>query len=105
MIRSQGVTWRTLSQRGFDELTWFNVKDSFGNDNVSLDWGFIGFILSYGDDKFDGGHGADYVWTQTAPSNFELSFVKQTFVDGEIVDVELDHCRLREGWYPCLPHE
>jgi len=87
-----------IKPTGFDELTWFNVKDSFGNDNVSLDWGFIGFILGYGDDKFDGGHGADYVWTQTAPSNFELSFVKQTFVDGEIVDIELDHADfVRDG--------
>ena len=87
-----------IKPTGFDELTWFNVKDSFGNDNVSVDWGFIGFILGYGDDKFDGGHGADYVWTQSAPSNFELSFVKQTLVDGEIVDVELDHATfVRDG--------
>jgi Ca2+-binding RTX toxin-like protein len=87
-----------IKPTGFDELTWFNVKDSFGNDTVSMDWGFLGFYLGYGDDKFDGGHGADYVWTQTAPSNFEMSFVKQTIVDGEIVDVELDHATfVRDG--------
>ena len=87
-----------IKPTGFDELTWFNVKDSFGNDTVSMDWGFLGFYPGYGDDKFDGGHGADYVWTQTAPSNFEMSFVKQTIVDGEIVDVELDHATfVRDG--------
>ena len=87
-----------LKPVGFDELTWFNVSDSFGDDQVSLNWGFTGFNLSYGDDKFDGGLGADYVWTDAAASNFAISFVKQTFVDGEVVDVELDHSTfVRDG--------
>ena len=34
-----------LKPSGFDQLTWFNVKDSLGDDTVQLEWGFTGFLL------------------------------------------------------------
>ena len=86
-----------LKPSGFDQLTWFNIKDSIGNDKVSLDWGFAGFYLSYGDDEFDGGDGADYTWTPNSASNYEVSFIKKVLVDGELSEVALTHEQFLES--------
>ena len=80
-----------LKPSGFDQLTWFNVKDSLGDDTVQLEWGFTGFLLSYGDDVFDGGDGSDYVWTPNSASNYEISFIKKAFIDGALSEIEITH--------------